>query len=96
MRYENLGRALALTGEFSRADQLYSTAVSVFRSAIKDLPSMTENYGRRLQRALQEYAQVKDVNSRTMQPLIFASKQLKLDREFVRSRLTPLRTVNLR
>lgn len=58
--YENLGRAFALTGGLSRADQLYALAISTFRSAIKDLPSMTENYSRRLQRALNEYAQIKD------------------------------------
>jgi tetratricopeptide (TPR) repeat protein len=58
--YENLGRAFALTGGLSRADQLYALAVSTFRSAIKDLPSMTENYSRRLKRALNEYAQIKD------------------------------------
>jgi TonB family protein len=58
--YENLGRAFALAGDFSRADQLYALAVSTFKLAIKNLPSMTENYARRLQRALNEYAQIKD------------------------------------
>jgi tetratricopeptide (TPR) repeat protein len=58
--YQNLGRAFALTGNFPKADQLYAQAVSTFKLAIKNLPSMTENYSRRLRRALNEYAQVKD------------------------------------
>jgi tetratricopeptide (TPR) repeat protein len=58
--YQNLGRAFALTGNFPKADQLYALAVSTFKLAIKNLPSMTENYSRRLRRALNEYAQVKD------------------------------------
>lgn len=58
--YQNLGRAFALTGDFPRADKLYALAVSTFKVAIKDLPSMTENYSRRLRRALNEYAQIKD------------------------------------
>ena len=58
--YENLGRAVALTGDLSKADQLYALAVSTFKMAIKDLPSMTEHYSRRLQRILNEYAEIKD------------------------------------
>jgi len=58
--YQNLGRAFALTGDLSRADKQYELAVSTFKSAIRDLPEMKENYSRRLQRALNEYAQIKD------------------------------------
>jgi TonB family protein len=63
--YENLGRACAVTGDLSKSDQLYASAISTFRAAIKNLPSMSENYSRRLQRALNEYAQVKDAERQT-------------------------------
>lgn len=59
--HENLGRAYAAVGEASKADELYSVAVSTFRAAIKNLPDMVENYSRRLKRALNEYAQLKDI-----------------------------------
>jgi TonB family protein len=58
--YANLGRAYAVTGRLSEADELYSTAVATFRAAIKNLPSMSKNYTRRLKRTLNEYAQIKD------------------------------------
>ncbi len=63
--YANLGRAYAVTGSLSKADGLYATAVATFRAAIKDLPSMSENYSRRLKRTLNEYAQVKDAEGQT-------------------------------
>jgi TonB family protein len=58
--YANLGRAYAMTGGLPKADGLYSTAVSTFEAAIQSLPRMKENYTRRLKRALDEYAQVKE------------------------------------
>ncbi len=63
--YANLGRAYAMQGELSRADDLYSKAITTFRAAIKGLPSMYENYSRRLQRTLNEYAQLKDAEKQT-------------------------------
>jgi TonB family protein len=58
--YANLGRAYGVTGSLAKADEFYAMAVSTFNAAIKDLPSMSENYSRRLQRTLNEYAQLKD------------------------------------
>jgi hypothetical protein len=58
--YANLGRANAATGNLATADGLYAMAVSTFTAAIKNLPSMYENYSRRLQRTLNEYAELKD------------------------------------
>jgi TonB family protein len=58
--YANLGRAYGATGNLDRADGLYAAAVTIFRDAIKKLPSMYENYSRRLQRTLTEYAQLKE------------------------------------
>jgi TonB family protein len=63
--YENLARAYGFTGDLSKADGLYATAVSTFRAAIRSLPAMYENYSRRLQRALNEYAQLKDAEGQT-------------------------------
>jgi len=63
--YANLGRAYAITGSLSKADGLYATAVATFEAAIKNLPSMSENYSRRLARTLNEYAQVKDAEGQT-------------------------------
>jgi TonB family protein len=63
--YANLGRAYAMQGELSRADDLYSKAIATFRAAIEGLPSMYENYSRRLQRTLNEYAQLKDAEKQT-------------------------------
>jgi TonB family protein len=56
--YENLGRAYALTGNLAKADELYATSVATFKAAIQNLPSMSENYSRRLKRGLGEYAQI--------------------------------------
>jgi tetratricopeptide (TPR) repeat protein len=58
--YANLGRAYGVTGQLAKADELYATSVKTFRAAIVTLPEMKENYSRRLQRTLAEYAQVKD------------------------------------
>ena len=58
--YENLGRAYSEIGNLKKADELYAVAVSTFTAAIKNLPSMSENYSRRLQRTLNEYAELKD------------------------------------
>jgi TonB family protein len=63
--YANLGRAYAMQGELSRADDLYSKAIATSRAAIEGLPSMYENYSRRLQRTLNEYAQLKDAEKQT-------------------------------
>jgi TonB family protein len=58
--YENVGRAYAASGSLSWADASYAVALSTFRAAIRNLPSMSDNYSRRLKRALSEYAQIKD------------------------------------
>jgi TonB family protein len=58
--YTNLGRAYAMTGALAKADGLYSTAVSTFQAAIENLPSMKENYTRRLKQTLTEYAELKE------------------------------------
>jgi TonB family protein len=63
--YANLGRAYGVTGNLPKADEFYETAVSTFRAAIKSLPSMYENYSRRLQRTLNEYAQLKEAEGQT-------------------------------
>ena len=61
--YANLGRAYGAIGDLAKADELYATAVSTFRAAIRKLPSMYENYSRRLQRTLNEYAQLKEAEA---------------------------------
>ncbi len=58
--YWNLGRAYFATGDLPKADGLYQTAVSTFEAAIQSLPSMKENYTRRLKRCLGEYAKLKE------------------------------------
>lgn len=63
--YANLGRAYGVTGNLPKADRFYESAVSTFKAAIKGLPSMYENYSRRLQRTLNEYAQVKEAEGET-------------------------------
>lgn len=63
--YANLGRAYAMNGELVKADDLYAKAITTFRAAIQSLPSMYENYSRRLQRTLTEYAQLKDAEKQT-------------------------------
>jgi WD40 repeat protein len=63
--YANLGRAYGVTGNLSGADDQYGKAVSTFKAAIKSLPSMYENYSRRLQRVLNEYAQLKEAEGQT-------------------------------
>jgi TonB family protein len=63
--YENLGRAYAVTGDLTQADGLYATSVRTFEAAIENLPSMKDNYTRRLKRALNEYAQIKDAQGQS-------------------------------
>lgn len=63
--YANLGRTYGATGNLSKADEFYGMAVSTFRAAIKSLPSMYENYSRRLQGTLNQYAQLKDAEGQT-------------------------------
>jgi len=58
--YANLGRAYFMAGDTGRADKLYEISVSTFEAAIKNLPSMRENYIRRLKRTLDEYANLQD------------------------------------
>jgi TonB family protein len=58
--YANLARALAAIGDLSKADEMYGVAVSTFRAAIRNLPDMSEKYSRRLKKALNEYADLKD------------------------------------
>ena len=66
--YANLGRAYEMQGELAIADELYAKAIATFRAAIQSLPSMYENYSRRLQRTLNEYAQLKDAEKATRMP----------------------------
>ncbi len=57
--YANLGRAYFRSGDLDKADGLYSRAVETFEAAIVNLPSMKENYTRRLKNTLKEYARLK-------------------------------------
>jgi TonB family protein len=63
--YANLGRAYGASGKLSKADEFYGIAVSTFRAAIKSLPSMYENYSRRLQGMMNQYAELKDAEGQT-------------------------------
>jgi TonB family protein len=63
--YENLGRAYSEIGNLKKADELYALVVTTFTAAIKDLPSMSENYSRRLRRALNEYDDLKDAEGQS-------------------------------
>lgn len=63
--HANLARAYAVTGDLSQADAEYAVAVSTFKAAIKRLPSMHENYSRRLLRTLKEFSQVKEAEGQT-------------------------------
>jgi TonB family protein len=63
--FANLGRAYNAAGDLAKADEQYATAVSTFRAAIRKLPAMGENYSRRLQKTLNEYAQVKEAEGQT-------------------------------
>ena len=49
-----------MTGDLSKADGFYATAVTTFENAIVNLPVMKDNYTQRLKRTLHEYAQLKD------------------------------------
>ena len=64
-KYANLGRAYGAIGNLTKADESYALAVSTFTAAIKNLPSMFENYSRRLQRTLNEYAELKDAEGQS-------------------------------
>lgn len=63
--YANLGRAYAMNGELVKGDDLFAKAITTFRAAIQSLPSMYQNYSRRLQETLNEYAQLKDAEKQT-------------------------------
>jgi tetratricopeptide (TPR) repeat protein len=59
--YANVARAFAAVGgELTKADVFYAQAVKTFEAAIQSLPSMKENYTKRLIRTLDEYAQIKE------------------------------------
>jgi TonB family protein len=55
----SLARAYAAVGKLSDSDTYYSRAVTVFKAAIADLPSMKDNYTARLKSTLLEYAKLK-------------------------------------
>ncbi len=57
--YANLGRAYFVAGNLDKADPLYEKSVETFRAAIVALPSMKDNYRRRLKNTLSEYARLK-------------------------------------
>jgi TonB family protein len=63
--YENLGRVYAAVGNPAKSDEMFGVAVATFRAAIQGLPSMYENYSRRLKRTLELYAQLKDAEGQT-------------------------------
>jgi TonB family protein len=63
--YANLGRAYFRLGDFEKGDQLFSKAVETFEAAILGLPSMKDNYARRLKNTLLEYAQFKRAAGQT-------------------------------
>ncbi len=63
--YQNLGRAYGVIGALTKADTLYAPSISTFEAAIDNLPDMRENYTRRLKRALNEYAQLKDAQGQS-------------------------------
>src|SRR5579872_3064724 len=55
----SLARAYAAMGKLSESDMYYSRAVTVFKAAIADLPSMKDNYTTRLKSPLLEYEKLK-------------------------------------
>lgn len=55
----NLARAYAALGQFDKADDFYSNAVTIFEAAIASLPDMKENYVARLKQVLLEYSKLK-------------------------------------
>jgi tetratricopeptide (TPR) repeat protein len=59
--YANLGRAYALLGELTSADDLFAISISTFEAAILNLPELKENYTMRLRARLNEYAQIKEL-----------------------------------
>lgn len=60
----NLARAYAALGQFDKADDFYSSAVTIFEAAIVSLPAMKENYMGRLKQVLSEYANLKIARGR--------------------------------
>lgn len=60
----NLARAYAATGQLDKADDLYSSAVTIFEAAIVNLPDMKENYMGRLKQVLLEYSNLKVARGR--------------------------------
>lgn len=77
--YWSLGVAYAASGELAKADALYAVAVSTFEAAIQKLPSMKGNYTRRLARALNEYAQLKEAEGQTDAAKELRSRSAKLN-----------------
>jgi tetratricopeptide (TPR) repeat protein len=55
----NLARVYAALGQFDKADDFYSNAVTIFGAAIVSLPTMKENYVARLKQVLLEYSKLK-------------------------------------
>jgi protein TonB len=55
----SLARAYAALGSLSQSDIYYSRAVTIFKAAIVNLPSMKDNYTARLKSTLLEYAKLK-------------------------------------
>jgi TonB family protein len=55
----NLARVYAALGQFDKADDFYSNAVTIFEAAIVSLPDMKDNYVDRLKQVLLEYSKLK-------------------------------------
>ncbi len=55
----NLGRAYAALGSLPESDTYYSIAVTIFKAANANLPTMKEDYSARLKNTLLEYAKLK-------------------------------------
>jgi len=58
--YFRLGDAYSHTGQLSKADELYGTAVSILEAAVQKWPVMKPDYTRRLTTYLQQYAAIKE------------------------------------
>jgi protein TonB len=55
----SLARAYAAVWRTSESDNYYSQAVTIYKAAIVNLPSMKDNYTARLKNTLREYAKLK-------------------------------------
>lgn len=55
----SLARAYAAVGNLSQSDNYYLRAVTIFKAAVANLPSMKDNYTARLKNVLLEYAKLK-------------------------------------